>query len=42
MAHRTFSAATKTLHVVKQPRIPLENDILTNNMRDYLLPDECP
>lgn len=42
MAHRTFSAATKALHVVKQPRIPLGNDMLTNNMGDYFLPDRCP
>lgn len=42
MAHRTFSAATKAPHVVKQPRIPLGNDMLTNNMGDYLLPDKCP
>lgn len=42
MAHRTFSAVTKILCVVKQPRIPLENAMLTNNMRVYLLLGECP
>lgn len=29
-----FAAATKTLRVVKQPRIPMENDMLTNTVGD--------
>lgn len=42
MAHRTFSAVTKALHVVKQPMVPLENATFTNNMKVYLLLDKCP